>query len=525
MGATSAVTKGTTTNSGDPTVVQKISQLPRFFVHFRRAESVALSNPISLKYKGEFGFDWLRDEYIYDVNMVHALNKHAALFQGETVSKLIEQYTHFNRKPIEEIKEILTYNDDPYIPSWLSLEEGREIGLYLHIDLATTETTDLTQMANLNLSFEYDPLLVELMSANRQYVSASPLTVSLRDVIGSTVESEQNLISSKQDLKSKKIKRFETQFKINVKILKSFSKPQFIKIKAMDGNRQSQVGLLVLYPNDKILQARLQMIYFTPNSRHSALIPTKDLEKVIKDNFFVQALIKPVFDNPISINIANEMVNPIRTQKDIKLLNEFLNKYPANQNIPQNNVTNFYTDVFNLIKYLYKDTKSLGVHNSKQKVSYVIVADYTVANFGGFTPIRTRCTNGLCKTEGNTVFVTNTSSGYDFKLTSFIHELGHAFGLKHTFDGNDEKIQLCLQHKNTHTDTCKRYQSAYQKDDILHKFYQGYTDNVMDYGFSIKEDCTQDSCIGTNPSSFLDIQLALTKWQWDILREDANIGR
>lgn len=380
-------------------------------------------------------------------------------------------------------------------------------------------------MANLNLSFEYDPLLVELMSANKQYVSANPLVVSLKDVLGFTVASEQNLISSKKDLKSKKIKRFETQFKVKIKILKSFSKPQFIKIKAEDGNKQSQVGLLILYPNDKILQARLKMIYFTPNISHSALIPPKDLEKVIRDHFFVQALIKPVFDNSISINIANEMVNPIRTQKEIKLLNEFLNKYPANQNIPYNNVEKFYTDVFNLIKYLYKDTKSLGVHNSKQKVSYVIVADYTAVNFGGFAPVYTRCANGLCKTEGNTVFVTNTSLGYDFKLTSFIHELGHAFGLKHTFDGNDEKIQLCLQHKNTHTDICKRYQSAYQKDDMLHKFYQGYTDNVMDYGMFIKEDCTQDSCIGSINSVFLNTQLALTKWQWDILREDVNISR
>lgn len=89
MEVTSVVTKGITTSSGDTTVVQKISQLPRFFVHFRRAESVALSDSSLIEYKGEFGFDWLRDEYIYDVNMVHVLKNKQLYFKEKQPQNLL----------------------------------------------------------------------------------------------------------------------------------------------------------------------------------------------------------------------------------------------------------------------------------------------------------------------------------------------------------------------------------------------------------------------------------------------------
>lgn len=67
-----------TASSGKPTVVAKITRprLWEFTIHFRRPESkpstasAAVSN---VYYDGSYGFDWLRDEYVYDIEEVHEL--------------------------------------------------------------------------------------------------------------------------------------------------------------------------------------------------------------------------------------------------------------------------------------------------------------------------------------------------------------------------------------------------------------------------------------------------------------------
>ena len=72
-------TKGTTKQGTieECTIKVNISDMQPFTVHFRRpdtkpfrADKVEAS---TVYYDGSYGFDWLRDEYVYDVEQVHEL--------------------------------------------------------------------------------------------------------------------------------------------------------------------------------------------------------------------------------------------------------------------------------------------------------------------------------------------------------------------------------------------------------------------------------------------------------------------
>ena len=71
------------------------NDFPEFTVHFRRNDS----------YKGEYGFDWLRDEYVYDLTHVVIQNKNIKLLTSNQ-EKLITEYRTYQGKPLDGIDEI-----------------------------------------------------------------------------------------------------------------------------------------------------------------------------------------------------------------------------------------------------------------------------------------------------------------------------------------------------------------------------------------------------------------------------------
>lgn len=78
-------------------------------------------------------------------------------------------------------------------------------------------------------------------------------------------------------------------------------------------------------------------------------------------------------------------------------------------------------------------------------------------------------------------------------LITLFHELGHSFSLPHTFE--------------------EEYSTE-------HNFYQGYTDNLMDYTYK----SNPDNIITANIDNPYNMDMwALFKWQWDILRQDRSL--
>lgn len=53
----------TITQEGGGVQKQQITRPKKFLIHFRR--------PLGSAYDGSYGFDWLRDEYVYDLEEVY----------------------------------------------------------------------------------------------------------------------------------------------------------------------------------------------------------------------------------------------------------------------------------------------------------------------------------------------------------------------------------------------------------------------------------------------------------------------
>ncbi|UZA16253.1 PAAR domain-containing protein [Moraxella bovis] len=80
-------------------------KLPKFTVHFRRPDDC----------QGGYGFDWLRDEYLYGTD------KSKQVYFGRK-NDLITEYRSYQRKELVNLSEIIQYGrPNEYTPAWLNL--------------------------------------------------------------------------------------------------------------------------------------------------------------------------------------------------------------------------------------------------------------------------------------------------------------------------------------------------------------------------------------------------------------------
>ena len=123
----------TTTQEGGGVQKQQITRPKKFLVHFRRA--------LLAGYDGSYGFDWLRDEYVYDIERVlEEGDVKTKLYKGKKIDDLISEYTQLNKNHLPEIKEIKPLNQEAYIPAWLAIFptsnpiHANGVDLHLQID-------------------------------------------------------------------------------------------------------------------------------------------------------------------------------------------------------------------------------------------------------------------------------------------------------------------------------------------------------------------------------------------------------
>lgn len=546
-----------TTDTCEPSKKVKISRMRHFLVHFRRR--------IGASYDGSYGFDWLRDEYVYDIEPVLEVGgRPTKLYRGNKLDELIQEYIRLRRsdgEDLQEVTEIKPLNCETYIPAWLSIFpistpiNADGVDLHLQIDQEQNPYNDAPPDELTNdgtvLTFE--------TSAG---ISVTPTQIPLGKLIQSRQQRELN--SSVEQFTSKTVYYSKDEsVTINIKATSPIDQAGYVKLIAKKGNETRNVGVLMLYPNTNVKTTDIEIVEFNheydpqdTGNTHKAIVPVQQygkytIDDVLKTKSYNQAIITPTVSNQnIVLKIRAELQkynqqivrlahNPAsaeyqQAQLKKQEIEAFLSKYskanyPANgfisidMVIPKALKNELRDDIIRLFECLHfgkvgedktytngetitKNYQSRLDTNENRK-TYAIFTTYVVADgrseIRGLTTDFMRATEEevtLCQAQGNIEchsvaanVIVYFRSGVNEE--TLVHELGHSFNLPHTFNRGGPK-------SNTYS------------------FYQGYTDNVMDYNLQIP---SPENPRDVTHNPFAQNKKAFFKWQWDIIRSDRSV--
>lgn len=527
------------------TVEVKISDMQAFTVHFRRPDTKPFlpisKNDKTVYYDGSYGFDWLRDEYVYDIEQVYELGvdpstgiaKVNRLYTGN-VEDLLNEYTRLSPtdKVITEIASIRTMVGEPYLPAWLAIfptdhnsgKNSKGVDLYLQVEqeqaFGKTIKT-LCESASIAISFESDAGIT---------VTATGIN-TLADLIG-VAEPEKDLpfsgsviLRNGVKMQSKIVKRYkDISKKINIKVATGSNEVRVIKIIAKDKKFTRIVGLLCIYPNADIKKSDIKVVHcltdrtskpdglnaqYIKKTPYTVKISATQTAKGVKEEIIRPS--KWATSSPNEANIIEELQHKSFSQALIDTT--VSTDYISLQNYKEQRIKNFLSDpnyqknasydhfgaLMKELADIYYDEllKKGDIQHTDNKTTYLFLTEYIVRDQsisgyvgGAVTPTHTSCTGNQCKTifkAGNYAIVFETKHP---SIHNLVHELGHSFSLPHTFL-DPPKFTVYAN---------------------VHNFYRGYTDNIMDYG-------------GRNKTTTLNkyTMNATFKWQWNLLRNDGTL--
>lgn len=538
-----------TSGMGNPTIVAKITRprLWEFTIHFRRPESKPSTASAALStvyYDGSYGFDWLRDEYIYDIEEVHELGidpmtgrgKLARLYQG-SVTELMNEYTRLNRADVDltETQNIKTVIGERYIPAWLAVfptthasRKNRDgVDLYLQVEqdkILNSDTTPIVPIkdpASITISFETD----EGITVTADGINTLPDLMNV-------AEPELKRPFTGTELKSKVVKRYKDSSKaINIKAVISSSKVRFVKIRATDtlDNTTRIVGLLCVYPNAAIKKAAIKVVHCL--THRSPQLDGLDAPFIERIPYTVklgggktgtgtrEEITRPSKwassapdETDILLELGHQSFNQalIDTTIDIDYIdlssqaNTRIKQFLSHPNYQRNASPDHYSRLMKQLADIYYQEilKNTDIESDDNNITYLFLTEYSVkyldktGSIGGAA--WPACNGGQCDSVfrgGNFAIVFETGRP---EMQKLVHELGHSLSLPHTFPKPQEP-----------------------KYSNVHYFYIGYTDNVMDYNAKAKP----LTAVPNTPSLSNRYTMNATfKWQWDILRSDNTVG-
>ena len=467
------------------------SCLRKFTIHFRRPE--ILKQNKNAPYKGEYGFDWLRDEYIYPIKEIK-YDKHPTNFLKKIKNKklplclkpkkLKEEYKKDVESPIKP------YEQD-YYPAWLSIfacnvqgdnaDAGSEMhkdGIYL--DLQLDEIDKIINDGTEIFFKSSDPCL-----------KIAPEKISISEFLKTSIQDRK----LNEDAGEPVI--YYYLLKNAVKIIcqgDTLKKHGHIKVFAKLGSTENEVGQLMVYQNDIIGKANIFVINVITeyDANNNKIIPQShpSLEYLYTNQSFNQAMIK------VEIKVIEDFdLVALKGNKDV---NKFLNDINNSKYVNQNKLTNPIV-VRNTLCDLYK---KYGKHNPKNNKgindkghynTYLLFTNKVIAwkNNKIFNGIAYY--SGTSKRDlewGNMFVIFGTALTDDHTI---VHEAGHSFSLPHTFERGLSP----------------------------HVFYYGYTENYMDY--IEHQYLDPNNKPATEYNQYNGNMYSFFKWQWDLMRKDQSI--
>ena len=480
------------------------SCLQRFTIHFRRPAKLKQNK--NAPYKGEYGFDWLRDEYIYPIQKV----AYDEVILKQTIDKFVELCIDHKDLKLEYMNEDITNPIKPhcqdYYPAWLSIfaskvkGENADAGSEMHkdgvyLDLQLDEIDTIIPDGTKIIFKPSDPCL-----------KITPKKISIKKFLKTSIK--------KRPINSDTNNKQEISYYLLENAVKimcqggTLKKPGKINVIAKLGQCKSEVGQLMVYENDKIGKANIVVVnVITKDANNQKVIPQThpSLNDLYNNQSFNQAMIK------VNIKVTENfdlvaLYNKTKDKDIIDFLNDILDtNYTDSKRADPNNpleTIDASDDIKRRLIDLYekygkntpKDNKK--IHDEGHYNTYLLFIDVKPTSKGASTTLGSAdLRKDNTKYEWGNIFVI-----YKKGLTdehTIVHEAAHTFTLPHTFESFlDYKKNPTLNNK--------------------YRFHRGYTENYMDYAQHV--DLSQNNKVGKN--KYYRQMYSFFKWQWKLMRDD-----
>lgn len=507
-------------NDEVPTITPAVV-LKKFQIHFRRNSA----------YKNDFGFDWMRDEYIYPITNIGGTNKELSL----DPAKLKTEY-----KTTDVSNAVSPYGKDYYC-SFLNLMLNQEVEL----DIETEELESLTPDAT-EIIFE---------SSNPKLV-ITPTSIPLNTLIAAGKQTKTLGGSNKKDyyLATTQVKvkcdghafTQNEQIKILAKLKDTSSgiedKIEVGKMMVMKNSEQTKytinVYVIKAFMSDNVLYGESII-----DAEFAKIGGLAGLEKYLNENSLNQGLIQvKLIDKDSGGNVLKM---PLSTNT-FETAN--LGKSPNPKIVPDSKYSSLKDIISNRSTFEVNSGKSVDLFNiqfgllygniARQKCILLYLCPLKTATAGGSSY------NNPLNNKHCIIFKSNLGH-----LPSYAHEIGHTLGLEHTFnegqtvqqkitDGQSKlteyrrKQNLERAKKTEHLRTNQTYYNSHPNDKAI--AIKTLDQNIDAYNDIIKFYEDELNILGKNPHKFedkktenimdydLNNQKTFYKWQWKVLGEEAK---
>ena len=477
------------------------SCLRKFTIHFRRPKK--LKEKSNYSYQGEYGFDWLRDEYIYPITKVKfdqfkqlKISKYIQLCCTQDIPKLKNEYL----KGIQKEHKIKPYGQD-YYPAWLSIFACNVQG-----NNANVGSTMHKRGVYLDLQLdEIDKIVSDgteiIFKPSKPCLKITPNKISISEFLKTSIK--------KRKLDENTGKPVIDYYLLEnaVKIMcqgDTLKKHERIRVFAKLGSTEYEVGQLMVYQNDIVPKANIVVVnVITEYDKNNNKIPLetyKSFEYLYKFQSFNQAMIRA----EVSAGEDFDLVALGKKYGDVKkFLDDIRNHlYIKSLMINPHSQINIDapTDIRDRLRVLYE---KYGKHAPKPKGKKIHDEGHynTYLLFTKLSP--------LSKNGGSLLGIADLQHNPQNNN----YEWGNMFvifqnGLKHTHT---------IVHEAAHTFTLPHIFEPSTSNNNP-KFHQGYTENYMDY---IWHPNPADKR-GGSENIYEKKMYSFFKWQWDMMRKDTK---
>lgn len=311
--------------------------LKKFIVNFRRPDD----------YTGKYGFDWLRDEYIYPINFINNDNNGTPIGTHNPLCKNISALK--NEYKTKDVKNIITPYGREYFPAWLSIFPSTTTAQFKYGSSMHKNGVDL------DLEIEEIEVLAKdgtqlLFECSNNFIEITPKKINLKDLIN-------NKLSKLLGSSIGSVDYYKAEKKINIKCKNgALNNHEEIKVFAKLGNKKEEVGKLMLYKNNVIPKAEIVAVNVITNTNSASL--RDDYQYLFKNQSFNQALIRA----EVKVDTKFDINSLPSTDTDvINFKNNYINSI---SNIGRNNASSFKKDLISLYEKFGKHIPSGSLINS-----------------------------------------------------------------------------------------------------------------------------------------------------------------